>query len=109
MDPRYYEDGAFGIRIENLLEMRYVNPEHNEPTEEEETSADKKYLKFAKLTLIPIQKNLIDIKLMTTKELDWLDAYHEVILEKVSPLLEADSRAMKWLKESCEKIDRQSN
>jgi len=107
-EPGYYEDGAFGIRIENLLEMRYVNPEHNEP-KEEETSAEKKYLKFAKLTLIPIQKNLIDIKLMTSKELDWLDAYHKVILEKVSPLLEADSRAMKWLKESCEKIDRQSN
>lgn len=63
-------------------------------------------MKFAKLTLIPIQKNLIDIKLMTVKELDWLDAYHEHVFQKVSPLLEADSRAMEWLIKSCEKIDR---
>ena len=89
--------------------MQYVNPEHNEPKEESETSAEKKYLKFAKLTLIPIQKNLIDLELMTTKELDWLDAYHEVVFEKVSPLLEAGSPAMKWLKKSCEKIDRGPN
>ncbi|VEU39878.1 unnamed protein product [Pseudo-nitzschia multistriata] len=108
-EPGYYKDGAFGIRIENLLEMQYVNPEHNEPKEESETSAEKKYLKFAKLTLIPIQKNLIDLELMTTKELDWLDAYHEVVFEKVSPLLEAGSPAMKWLKKSCEKIDRGPN
>mmetsp|Transcript_33619 Transcript_33619/g.79289 ORF Transcript_33619/g.79289 Transcript_33619/m.79289 type:complete len:744 (-) Transcript_33619:2983-5214(-) len=108
-EPGYYEDGAFGIRIENLLEMQYVNPEHNQPNEEEEKSGEKKYLKFAKLTLIPIQKNLIDVSLMTTKELDWLDAYHELVLEKVSPLLDADGLAMKWLKKSCEKIDRQSN
>eukprot|EP00536_Pseudo-nitzschia_multiseries_P010640 jgi/Psemu1/319884/estExt_fgenesh1_pm.C_3330003 len=108
-EPGYYEDGAFGIRIENLLEMQYVNPEHNEPIEEDEKSAEKKYLKFEKLTMIPIQKNLIDVKLMTTKELDWLDAYHEMVFEKVSPLLEADSLAMKWLKKSCEKIDRQSS
>ena len=87
------------------MEMQYVNPEHNE-AQEEEISTGKKFLKFAKLTLIPIQKNLIDVKMLTTKELDWLDAYHELVLKKVSPLLEAESLAMKWLKKSCEKIDR---
>ncbi len=55
-EPGYYEDGNFGIRIENLLEIRYVKPEHNEPMNgegsDEETSADKKFLKFEKLTLI---------------------------------------------------------
>jgi len=111
-EPGYYEDGNFGIRIENLLEITYVKPEHNEPTNgnddsEEPPSTDKKFLKFKQLTLIPIQKNLININLMTDEELDWLDTYHELVLEKVSPLLETDSPAIAWLTKSCEKIDRQ--
>ena len=66
----------------------------------------KKFLKFAKLTLIPIQKNLIDLDLVTDAELDWLDIYHKDVLEKVAPLLEEGSPAMKWLVKSCEKIER---
>ena len=108
-EPGFYSDGEFGIRIENLLEIQYVNPEHNNPSNEggkEEKSAEKKFLKFAKLTMIPIQKNLIDVSLMSKKELDWLDAYHQEVFEKVSPLLEKDSLAFKWLEKSCEKIGR---
>jgi len=108
-EPGYYEDGNFGIRIENLLEMQFVNPEHNkesEVSEDEAKSAEKKFLMFKKLTMIPIQKNLINVDLMTPTELDWLDAYHAEVFAKVSPLLEADSPAMKWLQKSCEKIDR---
>jgi Xaa-Pro aminopeptidase len=56
--------------------------------------------------MIPIQKNLIDIGMMSPGELDWIDAYHEEVMEKVSPLLEADSPAMVWLTKSCEKIER---
>lgn len=110
-EPGYYEDGNFGIRIENLLEIKYVKPELNEPTNagddsDEQPSPDKKFLKFDQLTLIPIQKNLINLDLMTDEELDWLDSYHELVMEKVSPLLENDSPAMAWLTKSCEKIDR---
>lgn len=116
-EPGYYEDGNFGIRIENLLEMQYVKPEHNQvqesgddddddDDEKKVESTEKKFLKFAKLTMIPIQKNLINIDLMTTTELDWLDTYHEEVFTKVSPLLEEGSPAMTWLKKSCEKIDR---
>lgn len=89
------------------METQYVDPKHNNPTDDDkEDSGDKKFLKFAKLTMIPIQKNLIDVTLMSKKELDWLDAYHEEVFAKVSPLLEEDSPAMKWLTKSCEKIDR---
>jgi len=109
-EPGYYEDGNFGIRIENLLEISYVKPEYNEATDSDDEdapkSSEKKFLKFDKLTLIPIQKSLIDISLMTEAELDWLDQYHATILEKISPLLDADSPAIEWLVKSCEKIDR---
>lgn len=108
-EPGYYEDGNFGIRIENLLEIEYVNPEDKIKRPEEADapkSSDKKFLRFKKLTMIPIQKNLIDLSLMTSRELDWLDAYHKQVLEKVSPLLKPDSPAMAWLEQSCAPIDR---
>lgn len=68
----------------------------------------KKFLKFERLTLIPIQKNLINKEIMTDAELDWLDAYHEEVLSKVAPLLEEGSPAMKWLVKSCGKIERKA-
>jgi Xaa-Pro aminopeptidase len=108
-EPGYYEDGNFGIRIENLLEIQYVNPEHDRvDSGDDAKTGDKKFLKLAKLTMIPIQKNLINLGLMTSEELDWLDAYHEEVFSKVGPLLEAGSPAMKWLRKSCDKIDRSS-
>eukprot|EP00535_Pseudo-nitzschia_heimii_P013213 CAMPEP_0197199466 /NCGR_PEP_ID=MMETSP1423-20130617/33898_1 /TAXON_ID=476441 /ORGANISM="Pseudo-nitzschia heimii, Strain UNC1101" /LENGTH=644 /DNA_ID=CAMNT_0042653323 /DNA_START=228 /DNA_END=2159 /DNA_ORIENTATION=- len=93
-EPGYYEDGKFGIRIENLLEIEDCNPEHNENIDQ--PLDRKKFLKFRKLTLIPIQQNLIDVKLLTDRELDWLDAYHKLVLEKISPLLAPESLAMEW-------------
>mmetsp|Transcript_23698 Transcript_23698/g.26597 ORF Transcript_23698/g.26597 Transcript_23698/m.26597 type:complete len:716 (-) Transcript_23698:3025-5172(-) len=102
-EPGYYKDGSFGIRIENLLEIKYVNPEHNKERGE---STEKKFLSFEKLTMIPIQKNLINVSLLTTEELDWLDVYHKQVFESVSPMLETDSLAMKWLENSCDEIDR---
>lgn len=101
-EPGYYEDGNFGIRIENLLEINYVK-EYND---DDDTMTDKKFLKLDKLTMIPIQKNLIDVSLMTAQELDWLDNYHREVQEKVAPLLEEDSPAMKWLVKSCAPIER---
>lgn len=108
-EPGFYDDGNFGIRIENLLEIVEVGDETKggeEPLAKKQKTDGKKFLKFAKLTLIPIQKNLIDTDIMTDAELDWLDAYHEEVLEKVSPLLEEGTPAMDWLVKSCEKIGR---
>ena len=109
-EPGYYEDGNFGIRIENLLEIQYVKPEHNKPDgegeEEVSKSTDKKFLKFLRLTMIPIQKNLINMDMMSPEELNWLDDYHQEVWKKVSPRLEKDSPAYKWLERGCEKINR---
>eukprot|EP00543_Licmophora_paradoxa_P000493 CAMPEP_0202446252 /NCGR_PEP_ID=MMETSP1360-20130828/4812_1 /ASSEMBLY_ACC=CAM_ASM_000848 /TAXON_ID=515479 /ORGANISM="Licmophora paradoxa, Strain CCMP2313" /LENGTH=643 /DNA_ID=CAMNT_0049062697 /DNA_START=72 /DNA_END=2003 /DNA_ORIENTATION=- len=105
-EPGYYEDGNFGVRIENLLEIQYVDPKYNDDPEMEAPKGKKKFLKFEKLTMIPIQKNLIKMELMKPEELDWLDAYHEDVFKKVSPLLKQGTPAMKWLEKSCGKIDR---
>jgi Xaa-Pro aminopeptidase len=91
------------------LESQYVNPEHDEIGKDdgdESKSSEKKYLCFKRLTQIPIQTNLIDVSLMTQKELDWLDNYHQEVFEKVSPLIEEDSPAFAWLKKSTSPIKR---
>ena len=121
-EPGYYEDGKCGIRIENLLEVTFTSKEENDAydnklTEEEEDSAtskkeeptEKKFLKFEKLTMIPIQKNLINLDIMTDDELDWLDTYHAEVFEKVSPLMEEGSAGLAWLTKACEKIRRKDS
>ena len=118
-EPGFYADGEFGIRIENLLEVQYVEEDEDNNKANGDATAEvttkltepvavdkKKFLKFSKLTMIPIQKNLIDLQLMSTMELDWLDAYHEEVFAKVSPYLAEDSPAMTWLTKSCAKIER---
>jgi len=112
-EPGFYDDGNFGIRIENLLEIVDVNDSSSgdvatsvEPPSKKLKAEGKKFFRFDKLTMIPIQKNLINLELMVNTELDWLDAYHEEVFEKVSPLLEEGSPAMTWLTKSCAKIER---
>ena len=109
-EPGYYEDGTFGICIENLMEIQYAKPRYNNPDpngeEEGSKSTDKKFLKFSQLTMIPIHKNLINIDVMTPEELDWLDDYHQEVWEKVSPRLGKDSPSYKWLERGCARIER---
>ena len=62
-EPGYYEPGAFGIRIENLLLVR-ADPEFPD------------MLSFETLTFAPIDRRLIDTALLAPAERDWLNAYH---------------------------------
>jgi len=115
-EPGYYEDGVCGIRIENLLSITYVNDEDNLAFEQNLKEGDegyptlpsgrKRFLKFERLTMIPIQKNLIMTNLMTNEELDWLDNYHREVFQAVGPLLEEGTPEMLWLTEACAEIDR---
>jgi Xaa-Pro aminopeptidase len=110
-EPGYYEDGNFGVRIENLVSIEYVKPEHNEekiddsPNGTAVSSSEKKFLKFSKLTMIPIQKSLINFELLTSEEVAWLNEYHADVYSKVSPLLESDSPALEWLTKMCQSVD----
>ncbi|KAJ1547723.1 hypothetical protein HK405_005079, partial [Cladochytrium tenue] len=88
-EPGYYEDGEFGIRIENILVAREVDTKKN--------FGGRGYLGFEHLTVVPIQTRLVDPSLLTPEERAWLDAYHREVFEKVSPLLAPGSRALTWL------------
>lgn len=95
-EPGYYEDGGFGIRIENLLIVREA--------ETKRRFGDKAYLKFDVLTHIPIQKKLIDFSLMSAAEVKWLNDYHQDVWDLVSPRVE-DEEVKAWLKKATEKVE----
>src|SRR4051794_11168177 len=59
-EPGYYEDGKFGIRIENVLLVRQVKTPNN--------FGDRDYLGFEHITLVPIQAKLIDTTLLSPSE-----------------------------------------
>ena len=58
------------------------------------------YLKFERLTHIPIQKALLDMDLLTPCEVAWLDAYHAEVCARVGPLLASKPEALAWLEDA---------
>lgn len=86
-EPGYYRPGAFGIRIENLIYVREA---------EAVAGGDQPMFSFETLTWCPIDRRLIVVGLLTDDELDWLNAYHAGVLEKLSPLI-ADEDVKAWL------------
>ena len=96
-EPGYYEDNTFGIRIENLLEVV--------TREDLGEFAGKTFLGFKKLTMIPIQKKLIEPSLLTDSECAWINAYHARVKEAIGPLLKTD-RARKWLENATSPLSR---
>jgi Xaa-Pro aminopeptidase len=83
-EPGYYEEGAYGIRIENLLLVR------------ESPIGGGGYLEFETLTLAPIDTSLIDPALLTEAERTWLNAYHARVFKEIGPLVKGEVKA--WLK-----------
>jgi Xaa-Pro aminopeptidase len=80
-EPGYYKAGAYGIRIENLL---LVSPPEAVP------GGEREMMGFETLTLVPIDRRLVEPKLMTAEELAWLNAYHARVREVIGPHLVED-------------------
>ncbi|KAI9014754.1 putative Xaa-Pro aminopeptidase P [Gaertneriomyces semiglobifer] len=95
-EPGYYHDGHFGIRIENVLLTREVSTKHR--------FGDRPYFGFECVTVVPIQTKLVDVKLLTPEEREWLNSYHKFCWEKVSPLLTEGSDAYEWLKRETKQV-----
>ncbi|XP_062520265.1 xaa-Pro aminopeptidase 1-like [Corticium candelabrum] len=90
-EPGYYEDGSFGIRIENLVLVVQANTRHD--------FKQRGFLTFEALTLVPMQAKMIDINLLTATELEWLNSYHTTCREKVGEELKRQGKqdVLKWL------------
>lgn len=92
-EPGYYKKNEFGIRIENLLLVKEsAIPE----------GGDREMMQFETLTLAPIDRNLIDVKLLNTEERQWLNSYHMRVLGEVGAFL--DGEAVQWLENACAEI-----
>ena len=86
-EPGYYREGAFGIRLENLIVV--------EPAPELAGADARTHLAFETLTFVPLDRRLILVELLSPGERDWLDAYHALTRAKLTPRLSAD--ALTWL------------
>jgi Xaa-Pro aminopeptidase len=86
-EPGYYKAGAYGIRIENLVLVT------EGPTI---AGADKPLNAFETLTLVPIDRRLIEPNLLTATETQWLNNYHARVRDALSPLADAPTQA--WLR-----------
>nr|POE56588.1 putative xaa-pro aminopeptidase p [Quercus suber] len=92
-EPGYYEDGKFGIRIENVIMVKEV--------ETKSKFGDKPYLGFEHVTMVPMCRKLVDVGLLTPREKEWLNAYHEEVLQKTGKFFEKDERTRDWLEREC--------
>jgi Xaa-Pro aminopeptidase len=89
-EPGFYKQGEYGIRIENLLLIK-------EPSEIK--GGERPMMHFETLTFAPIDRNLIDTKLLTREELQWIDAYHARVLKEVGNFM--DGASLEWMNQAC--------
>lgn len=90
-EPGLYLAGKFGVRIENtVLISDYMSTEFG------------KILQIEPLTLCPIDTTPIDVDMLLPEEIDWLNAYHHSVSEKLSPFLDEEEK--KWLENATKPI-----
>jgi len=92
-EPGYYEDGSFGIRIENVVMVKEVQTKHK--------FGDKPFLGFEHVTMVPMCRKLIDVGMLSERERNWLNAYHREVLEKTSAFFKEDKISREWLEREC--------
>ncbi|XP_076445429.1 xaa-Pro aminopeptidase 1-like isoform X2 [Babylonia areolata] len=89
-EPGYYEPDQFGIRLETIVMVDPTNTTHK--------FGDKQFLRFKPITFVPFEPKLIDYTLMSAKQIQWLNNYHQQTQEIIEPLLTSDL-AKNWLRE----------
>jgi Xaa-Pro aminopeptidase len=94
-EPGYYKQGHYGIRIENLVLV-------HEPQLVED--GERPMMGFETLTLVPIDRRLVDPSLLTDEELAWFNAYHARVLKELGPLLQGAD--LQWLEKACAPLKR---
>ena len=96
-EPGYYKAGAYGIRIENLVTVVAATGLEG---------AERPTLAFETLTLAPIDRALVDRALMNDEELDWLDAYHGTVRDRLAAELAPWPDVAEWLAGAAAPLDR---
>lgn len=89
IEPGYYEENNYGVRIENLYIIKKVTRD----------GVQKNMLYFEPLTMIPIDTKIVCNEMLTAEELSWLKSYNNHVYSIISSFLNENER--KWLKEEC--------
>ena len=85
-EPGYYREGAFGIRIENLIVVQGA----------EKIGDQRDQLSFETLTWVPIDRRLIVVEMLSPAERDWINAYHGEVAKRV----QVSGATADWLKQA---------
>lgn len=90
IEPGYYQDGEFGIRLEDVALVV-----------EAKTKYPGAYLTFEVVSFVPYDRNLIDVSLLSPEQLQYLNRYYQTIREKVGPELQRRQllEELAWLEE----------
>lgn len=90
-EPGLYLAGKFGVRVENTILVKdYMETEFG------------KFLQMEPLTLCPIALEPVDVSMLLPEEIQWLNDYHRLVYEKLSPYL--DETEKEWLKNATRAI-----
>ena len=88
-EPGYYKEGAYGIRLENVVLVTELH---------DIDGGDRQMMAFETLTLAPFDRRLIDTAMLTPAELQWLNAYHERVHTELAPRV--DTLTAIWLQQA---------
>lgn len=86
-EPGFYKENFFGLRIENLIYCKKINNNYSE---------------FINLTMVPIDKDCININLLNKNEINWINTYHQKIFYILKPFM--NSIELKLLTKACSAI-----
>ena len=87
-EPGVYVGGSHGIRIENIILCK-----------KDVENGDGQFMRFEHLTFAPLDKDLLDKKYLSEKDVERINAYHKAVYEKTASYFEGDE--LEWLKEAC--------
>lgn len=102
-EPGFYEDGNFGIRLEDIVQIVPATLPHN--------FNNKGFLTFKTITMCPKQTKMINVDLLTDKEIDILNSYHQTCYDVLEPILVRQGHilGLNWLRKETMPIRRGSS
>lgn len=92
-EPGYYEEGAFGVRHENLMLVVRADK-----------TAYGQFLALEPLTMAPFDREAVEVSLLSGEELRLLNAYHEKVYETLAPFFSGEE--LDWLQEATAEIEK---
>ncbi|RMJ25201.1 hypothetical protein PHISP_03925 [Aspergillus sp. HF37] len=95
-EPGFYEDGKFGVRIENVIVARERETTHK--------FGERPWLGFEHVTMTPLGQNLIEPSHLSDAEVKWVNDYHAEIWEKTHHFFEKDEWTRNWLQRETQPI-----